>query len=112
MAEREGFEPKCGYEGISLNTARILSLMRNSRHDRNTRKIAVKISKSLNMGNRWATEREGIQSPSSEGLCVNPFVLILSRSFHPESSIRSNHSLSSRAQSRQLRSETKKDSLE
>ena len=86
VVEREGFEPKCVSDGISLNTARILSLAVNDEHDGNTRKIAVKISKSLNMDNRLAPpfvkggvhngasfssdapmELEGMQSPSSEG---------------------------------------------
>jgi len=44
MAEREGFEPKCGYGGISLNTAKKLAMITKRDKNVNTRKIAGKIS--------------------------------------------------------------------
>jgi hypothetical protein len=67
MAEREGFEPKRTIDGKTLNTAQ--KLVNRIRRDKNvnTRKIAGKISKTFNMGNRWATDWEGGKTSVDSG---------------------------------------------
>jgi hypothetical protein len=65
MAEREGFEPKCECDGKTLNTAKKLAARIRREKNVNTCKIAGKISKTFNMGNRWATFGKAARPPFS-----------------------------------------------
>ena len=70
MAEREGFEPKRIIDGKTLNSAEKLTITIRCDINANTRKIAGKISKTFNMGNRWATFGKACETPRERGFCV------------------------------------------